>query len=811
MDCALVLGALALASVGLTAAGADGRTRERFDDGWRFLRGEATEAFHPDFDDSQWREVDLPHDFSIEDLPAPDNAPPPQISGPFDSEAEGGGSVGYTVGGVGWYRKAFATPERLGGRRVSITFDGVYMDSQVWLNGESLGTHPYGYTSFRLDLTPHLRYGDDPNVIAVRVDSSGKTSRWYCGSGIYRHVWLTVTDPVHLDEWGQAVTTRQVSRDSATVHVETTVTNPEASEARTVISWSIATPDGDTVAAASDRARVRPGDSRVISADLQVPAPELWSPDTPSLYRLVTTLTVDGADADSLETPIGIRTITCDAATGLKLNGEPLLLRGGCVHHDSGPLGARTYDRAEERRVELLKASGFNAIRTAHNPPSSGFLDACDRLGVLVIDEAFDCWRRGKNPQDYGRFFDDWWQRDIDSMVLRDRNHPSVFAWSIGNEVIEQGTPEGAEIGAMLAAYVRKLDPSRPVAIGAHPGVDPWERNDDLFAALDLCGSNYKWDRYVPDHERVPSRVIMGTESFPQQCFDSWQATAADPWVIGDFVWTAFDYLGEVAIGHTHYAGKPTEFGAWPWTAANCGDIDICGLKRPQSYYRDAVWGIGAKVSCFVQTPLPPGETAELVAGWGWPNVQASWTWPGHEGSPLTVQVYSSCEQARLLLNGRDLGAKDTSATARHAASWEVPYEPGELTAVGLDAQGREVERWVLCTARPATRLRLTPDRRWLAADGQDLSFVYVEEVDSVGFLRPDADDVVRFAVTGPAEIVAVANSNPRSTESFQQPQRKAWRGRALVIVKAGRESGKVHLTAQADGLRSAEVTLTIR
>jgi len=652
------------------------RLCQRLTEGWRFHRGDIAAAWREVFADSGWREVTVPHDWSIEDLPL-DEATEGERSGPFDSSAEGGGAVGYTLGGVGWYRQSFTLNPASEGKPVSILFDGVYMNSEVWLNGVRLGGHPYGYTAFSFELTPYVRY-DRPNVLAVRVDSSGKTSRWYCGSGIYRQVWLTVTEPVHVPLWGVFVSTPEVGPEQATVRVETKVSNVSAEAVEAVLTSRVVNAAGETVATLDSEVAVGVRVAEVVTQELPVASPALWSPDCPALYSLVTTVTVGGVVVDEVTTPFGIRTLTLSAERGLLLNGQPLELRGGCVHHDNGPLGACTYDRAEERRVELLKAHGFNAIRTAHNPPSPAFLDACDRLGVLVMDEAFDCWQKRKNPQDYHRFFDEWWQRDLAAMVLRDRNHPCVFAWSIGNEVVEQerGDAQGARLGAMLASYIRALDDTRAVAIGAHPSTEPWEKLDPLFAHLDLCGYNYKWERYQPDHEREPARVIAGTESFPNKTFETLMATADNSWVIGDFVWTSFDYLGETALGHTLYDGEESEYAKWPWTAANCGDLDICGFPRPQNYYRQIVWGVGPKVACFVNTPLPEGKSTETVFGWGWPNEWPSWTWDGQEGTALTVRAYSSCPSVRLLLNGEDLGTRETNREIRFTGEWQVPYQP---------------------------------------------------------------------------------------------------------------------------------------
>lgn len=785
------------------------RTCLRLNDGWRFHRGDAPGAACPGHDDSAWRTVSVPHDWSIEDLPL--DEPTDGIrSGPFDSSAVGGGAVGYTVGGVGWYRLSFSLDAAWQGRQVSILFDGVYMCAEVWLNGVRLGEHPYGYTPFGFDLTPHLR-GDGPNVLAVRVDTSGQTSRWYCGSGIYRHVWLTATGPLRVAQWGVFVATPEVTAERALVRVETRVSNA-AGAAAFVLSSQVVNAAGEAVASVQSELSLAASVAETFQQDVEVPSPALWSCDDPALYTLVSTLTVGDEVVDEVRTAFGVRTIKMTPEDGFQLNGEPLELRGGDVHHDNGPLGACTYDRAEERRVELLKANGFNAIRTSHNPPSPAFLDACDRLGMLVMDESFDCWQKRKNPQDYHRCFDEWWQRDTAAMVLRDRNHPCVFAWSIGNEVVEQekGDSHGARLAAMQASCIKALDPTRAVAIGAHPGTDPWEKLDPLFAELDLCGYNYKWERYVPDHERVPTRVIAGTETFPAKIFETLMATRDHSWVIGDFVWTSFDYLGETALGHTLYDGEESEYAKWPWTAANCGDLDICGWPRPQNLYRRMIWQTGPQVACFVTTPLPEGKTSETIFGWGYHNEWPSWTWGGHEGKPLTVRAYSCCASVRLLLNGADLGSQPTDRDTRFTAEWQVPYQAGELVAVALDEAGREVERWTLVTAGPPAGLRLSVDRDALAADGQDLAFVTVEVVDAQGTICPNADDQLSFVISGPATLAAVANANPKSIESFQQPTRKAWRGRALVVVRAGQEAGEVALTVTGEGLEAGTARISI-
>ncbi|MDQ2687947.1 MAG: DUF4982 domain-containing protein, partial [Armatimonadota bacterium] len=725
-----------------------------------------------------------------------------QDSGPFSSDAAGGAAQGFTSGGVGWYRKTFTLPASLKGRLLSVHFDGAYMDSQVWLNGQKVGTHAYGYTPFTVNLTPTARLGGR-NVLAVRLDASGRTSRWYSGAGLYRHVWLDATAPVHIAENGVFVTTPQVSATEAAVNVHTQLVG--IGEGRGVVLTSrIVDAQGKTVDTAPAEGPFATA-TGALDQPLTIPHPRLWSPDTPTLYRLISTLSVNGKVIDETQTPFGIRTISFDGEHGFRLNGVTINMRGGCVHHDNGPMGSAAFDRAEERRVELLKAAGFNAIRTSHNPPSPAFLDACDRLGMVVIDEAFDCWANGKNPQDYGRFFEANWKGDIDAMVQRDRNHPCVVLWSIGNEIPEQNSPEGAPRAAMLAAEVRAQDPTRDVTQATNPSAD---KLDPLLAHLDVAGYNYQAGRFAADHAKHPERVFIQTESFPKDCFNSWMQTADHSYVVGDFVWTALDYIGEAGIGRVMYPGDSTGFaGDYPWTVSGCGDIDLIGTRKPQSYYRGVVWGVGPKVTAFVDA-VPEGGSPYSISGWGWRDERASWTWPGTEGKNRTVRVYANTPQVRLLLNGRDLGVKDTNRDTQDAATYTVPYAPGELTAVGLDAAGQEIERWMLRTAGPPATLRLTPDRTTIHADGQDLSYVTVEVRDAHGVLCPNAADLVHFTLSGPGQIAAVGNGNTQSVESFQQPQRHAFQGRCLVILQSDKRAGTLRLTVSAHGLPTATATV---
>ena len=772
-----------------------------FDAGWKFHRGAAQRAEQPEFDDSAWRTIDIPHDWSIEDVPG--------TGSPFNRDAVGQVSTGFTTGGTGWYRKAFTVPDTDKNKRVVVQFDGVYMNPEVWINGAALGDHPYGYTSFWYDITDKLKFGSR-NVLAVKVRNEGENSRWYSGSGIYRHVWLKVFEPVHVAQWGTGVTTEQVSASSANVRIQTRVDNQTATAATVILTTRIAGPGGAEVGRTTSEQAVAANASSSLVQHVVVKDPALWSIESPQLYKAVSEVRSGGRLLDEVDTTFGIRWATFSATNGFELNGKPMKLKGGCFHHDHGPLGARSYDRAEERRVELLKASGFNAIRCSHNPPAPAFLDAADRLGMLVIDEAFDMWRDPKNPHDYHLFFDEWWQRDLDSMISRDRNHPSVIAWSIGNEIPGMDSARVAETAKTLAAFVRKADPTRPV-LAAVNGLSP--KKDPFFAALDVGGYNYgsggdhqKDAIFKSDHARVPSRVMIQTESYPLEAFQSWMDVLGHPWLLGDFVWTAFDYIGEASIG---WRGYWQEQGFFPWNLAFCGDIDICGWKRPQSYYRDVLWN-GDQISIWVTPPTPsfePNANRQPWSKWHWFDVVADWNWKGHETRPLRVDVYSSYEEAELLLNGKTLGRKKTDRASRFTATWHVPYQPGELTAVGYRG-GRKAGSAVLRTAQDVSRIIVAADRDSIKADGQDLSYVTVELQDANGTRDPKAQNLLAFQVAGPGTIAGVGNANPVSVESYQRPERKAWQGRALVIVKAGNQPGDIRLKVSSPGLPGSEITI---
>jgi beta-galactosidase len=775
------------------------RTLILFDSSWRFHRGDIRNAERSEFDDSSWRTLDLPHDWSIEDIPG--------TGSPVDSNAVGGASTGYTIGGTGWYRKTFYVGNDINGKCIRIQFDGIYMNADIWLNGISLGTHPYGYTSFSYDITSKLTPGK-LNTLAVRVRNEGHNTRWYSGSGIYRHVWITATDKLHVDHWGTYITTPEVAGNSVKVNVKTSVVNESEKEVNAILKTRILKNDGTEVAVTESSMKISGKSGTEFNQDLNITSPLLWSVESPSLYTAINEVYVANGRKrskiiDRTESAFGIRSISVSAEKGFLLNGKLLLLKGGCMHHDNGPLGAAAFDRAEERRVELMKASGFNAIRCSHNPPSPAFLDACDRLGMLVIDEAFDVWKEQKNNDDYHLYFNEWWQKDLGSMIMRDRNHPSVVMWSIGNEVPERGKPEGAALAHTLAGFVRKMDPTHPVTSAVNyitPDKDPY------FTALDVSGYNYAINNYVSDHDRLPERLILGTESFPMQAFENWMAVIDYPWVIGDFVWTGYDYLGEASIGWLGFAFR-TSF--YPWIYAYCGDIDVCGWKRPQSYYRDALWKPD-QLSIFVKSPDPTfrlNPVTKVESRWSWPDEVASWNWNGYEGKTFEIKVYSSCEEVELFLNGNSLGKMETNRENQFTANFKVEYKPGTLRVAGY-RNGREINSSELQTTGVPLKISLTVDRANIKADGQDLSYVTVEILDSTGLRNPTSMNQINFKIEGPGKIIAVGSSNPLGNQSFTKPERKAYQGRCLVIIRAENRSGEIKLKAESNGIRPSEIKI---
>jgi beta-galactosidase len=779
---------------------AQDRPREvrRLDDGWAFHRGEAAGAETPSLDDSAWPRVTLPHDWSI--------------AGPVSRTEPVAGNGGYFPTGTGWYRLKFAALPAWTGRRVEIEFEGSYMNTEVWLNGVSLGKWVYGYTPFRFDITPHLKPGAG-NLLSVRVDNSAQpNSRWYSGSGLYRPVWLLVTDPVHVAAGGVFLTTDELTENQAKLTARTEVFNSSVTARQLVVRTEILDLQGRPVVSENQSLSIPANSVWSGAVSLIVPKPQPWSPESPAIYRAVTRVLDGERVLDEVVTRFGIRTARFSAERGFELNGRSLKLLGGNVHHDTGPLGAAAFARAEERKVELLKAAGFNAVRVAHNPPSTAFLDACDRLGLLVMDEIFDGWEKKKNKQDYSTHFKEWWARDVVAWVRRDRHHPSVVIWSAGNEMFERGSASGQRIAREIAARIREFDTSRPVSAGVNGLGKPedWPKLDPLFAAFDIAGYNYELTRHTADHARLPDRVMVAAESYQNETFANWVAMTDHPYVVGDFVWTALDYLGEAGIGRVFPPGeeakKHWEAEMFPWHGAYCGDIDLTGWRKPVSHYRNIVWDRGEKLYAAVFAPAPGGGNWN-VTPWSMPPALPAWTWPGQEGKPLKVEVYSRHDAVRLELNGQSLGEKSTTRAEEFKAEFTVPYAAGELKVIGLSG-GQPVETFVLKTAGKTARLRLTADREKLTAGGQDLAFVTVEALDENGVWQPHAEPRVTFKVEGAGSLAAVGSGDMTSLDSYQGSGRTLFQGRALAIVSSLAQAGPITLTATAPGLEPARLTL---
>jgi beta-galactosidase len=771
------------------------KRKQLFDFNWKFFLGDTTSAKSKDFNDKNWRSLDLPHDWSIE--------------GKINSKNPTGGAGGYFPAGVGWYRKTFQVPKEWKDKNISIYFEGVYMNSEVFVNGKSLGIYPYGYSSFSYDLSPYLEFGNQ-NVIAVRVDNSQQVnSRWYSGSGIYRHVWMMVTDPVHVKQWGVAITTPDVTSSKATVQLKTKVKN-ETSATQSIILKTLLWNKNKQAGNNQTRIELAANSEKEITQTITVSDPLLWTPETPHLFSAQVQVIKNKKIVDDTKTNFGIRSIKFTSNNGFQLNGKAVKLNGGCVHHDNGSLGAAAFDRAEERKVELLKTAGFNAVRTSHNPPSEAFLNACDRLGLLVIDEVFDGWREKKTEHDYAKYFDQWWKRDVDAMVLRDRNHPSIILWSTGNEIIERKKPEAVETAKMLANAIKNIDLTRPVTSAMTAWDKDWEIFDPLMAAHDVAGYNYHLHSATSDHQRVPSRIIVHTESFPKDAFANWKLVQDNDYVIGDFVWTAIDYLGESAIGRWYYTGEVPgehwENDFFPWHGAYCGDIDLTGWRKPISHYRSMLYNNTEKLYMAVREPNPEPLKIKTTMWSVWPTWE-SWTWPEYVGKVLEVEVYSKYSSVRLYLNNKLVGEKPTTKEQEFKATFSLPYSPGVLKAVAVE-NNKEIESTILQTSGDAAKIKLTTDWKEVTANGQDLVYVTVELTDKNGIVQPNAANRLHVKVDGPAVIAGIDNADLKDTDSYTGNTRKAWHGRALIVIRSTHGAGDIKLTISSPGFEDAGLTI---
>ncbi len=724
------------------------QTKSLFDSDWQFTRNGKT------------INVNLPHDWDIYEAPDPTTG----------ATKEGGG---WYPAGKGEYKKQFKVESgEWKNKRVMLHFEGVYQKAEVFVNGQKAGQHAYGYTPFTVDITQYLYKDKRDNEVVVKVDNSEQPNcRWYSGSGIYRHVWLVTKKQRYIDEWSVKVTTPDIH----TVNIKAEVVMED-------------------------------GTRKPIEKTIHVEQPRLWSPDDPYLYH--TTIEAEG---DVVPVTYGIRTIEYTAEKGFLLNGKPLKINGACLHHDDGVLGAMAFDAAEIRKVRLMKESGFNLIRTAHNPTTRAFLDACDSLGMLVIGEAFDGWRTAKNPYDYSTLIDSCYQEDIHAMVKRDRNHPSIICWSIGNEVIERKDIRVVTTARKLKQAILEEDNTRPVTEALCAWDDDWEIYDPHFEVLDIGGYNYMIHKHKSDHQRDPKRVMWQTESFPRDAFKNWKLVQEYPYIIGDIVWTGLDYLGESGIGRNYYEGeRPGEHwreGGQPdWHGAYCGDVDITGYRKPISIYREMLWKeaydgeFPSVLSIAVKEPDGYHGKIHQTAWSVWPTWD-SWNWPGWEGKPIDVEVYTKAKEVKLYLNDQLIGTKAVSEDTEYKAVFTVPYEPGVLRA---EASGRGTLLW---TKGEPARLRLTPDRRVITADGQDLSFITVEVVDKYGWPCPDAAIPCEASVKGEGSLLAFASADLKDREPYTSSKVTTWKGRALLVVRSTEKKGKAQIRIKST-LPTATITI---
>lgn len=764
--------------------------KQNFDHAWMYHYGDIKDVHDPDLQTGEWTVLDLPHD--------------PSIEMPF-MKKEGGAATGQTQGGIFWYRKTFKIPKNETDKRRLLYFEGVYMESEVWVNGKQVSYNPYGYTSFFCDITEFCNPPGKENVVAVKAKNEGKNSRWYAGSGIYRHVWMITTDKLHLDEWGTFITTELLSDGKANIKIAAGLSNQHEKPMESTLTVTIKDNNNKTVGIQNTIAQLGISDSQTVNFNMDIAEPELWSVDNPVLYTAFIEVKSGNQLKDAISIPFGIRTLSFSTEKGFLLNGKSLKMKGGCVHHDNGLLGAAAFDRAEEKKVELLKANGYNAVRCAHNPPSEKFLEACDRLGMLVIDEAFDQWQKQKNPNDYHRFFDEWHEKDLVSMVLRDRNHPSVIMWSIGNEIIERSDSSGVAIAKQLKEIVLRYDNTRPVTAGINDYWDnrhlDWSASPLAFASLDVSGYNYMWKEYENDMKLFPERVIYGSESTAMERAANWDLVEKHPAIIGDFIWTAIDYLGESGIGHALNIKKgekePPLFMDWPWFNAWCGDIDICGYNKPQAALRDVLWD-NSKIEMLVHSPIPYGYE-EKITYWGWPDSDRSWNWKNMEGQSMEVTVYTRYPSVALYLNGKKVDEKTTEtidAKNRYTVKFNVIYEPGILKAAGMDA-GVEKESVTLATTGEPVKVRLKADRTEIKNSKDDLSYVQIELVDKDGNIVPDRDTMLSLSVSGNGKLLAAGNACPTDMESFRSHSPKTYKGQALAIIQPSGGNGNIVLNVK--------------
>ncbi len=795
--------------------------------------------------------VDLPHDYMIE-------------SDSF-AEATPGPASGYFTAGVAHYEKKLFVPAEWEGQILTLVFDGAMMNATVDVNGAKAALQHYGYAPFAVDITPYVYFGEDNRIVVTVNPSMQPNCRWYSGAGLFRSVKLVHTPVLHIATDGIFAYTQAVEDGKATVKVQVDVANQTLTNRIAEVQAALTTEEGEVVVCRKARVQINPNTTDTAYLTLTVQDPQLWSAEEPSLYKLKACVKdvgeyrthlkeIENGTVDEAEILFGIRTVTADVNHGLRVNGKEVKLKGGCLHHDNGLLGAVSLYDAEYRKLSILKSIGFNAVRTTHNPPSAAFMEACDRLGVYVFDEAFDAWGIAKQPGDYNQFFETDWQKDLTAFVRRDRSHPSVVIWSTGNEIPERGgLNNGYTLATRLAETVRALDPSRPVSnaiCSFWSGLDDklqeemarkmqgnmqnadvkgedlsWEEYSEAFTnGLDIVGYNYMEDKYLRDHELFPERIILGSENFPKEIGFRWPLVEAHPWILGDFTWTAYDYIGEAGIGKSVHvdpddpaATAPpwialsSHASVFPWRLANDADVDITGHILPQGDYRSVVWG-SEKTFVYSYDPQYFGKK-ELLSMWGFADVRKSWNWPGQEGKPVNLAVFSKAEEVEVFVNGSSVGRQKAGDTKvgdmPRSFLFPAVYEPGKVEAVSY-VGGVEVSRDSIETVGAPAALRLVPERKSLPADGHSIAYVGVEVIDEKGRVIPDAAVLLNATLEGAGVLSGFGSGNPVTAENYTKGTFTTYRGRAMAVIRSGYEPGEAVLKVTAEGMEPLTVIITI-
>jgi len=793
---------LLLVLMNLAVSGQKSRETIKFDFGWKFNLGDIYKAKEPGFDDSEWRKINLPHDWSVES----------------DFNPKLASCTGYLHGGIAWYRKTFEVPAEYKGKTVTIQFDGVYNNSEVWVNGNYLGLRPYGYISFYYDITPYLEFGKK-NVISVRVDHSKYAdTRWYSGSGIYRHVWLNITNPVHVAQWGTYITTPKVSDGNATVEIKTTIANNAKTKSAVKLISTIISADGRQLAKAETDIQLT-DNLNLASQTINLANPVLWDIDNPCLYTLKTQIVDSKSAIDEYETKFGIRTLEFDSDKGILLNGKNIKLKGVCLHHDGGCVGAAVPEKIWKIRLEKLKAAGCNAIRTSHNPVAPEFLDLCDQMGFLVMDEAFDEWEYAKRKwingwnntisglEGYSQYFREWAHKDLAEMIERDKNHPSIIMWSIGNEIdyandpyADQQSSQGqqhqsnsvnrpdayrmVEIAQNLKNVVRQIDPSRPVTMAlANIGNS---RRIGLPEILDIIGYNYTESRYEADHKDYPGQFIYGSEN-PHN-YDGWLAVKNNSFISSQFLWTGVDYLGE--------AGK------FPVRSAYSGLLDLTGHEKSIYYWRQSMWSEQPMLFITARKKKQDDKTGVDPMGklaWFVSAIEEKRHWNYQPGDSVLVMAYTNCTEAELFLNGKSFGKK-ISNPGNSSIWWYVPYQVGDVKVIAKSADGKQFQSFMKTVSAPVA-IYISADAKTIKADGQDVAIIEVTLKDKNNNPAYLANNRVDFEVSGEAKIIGTDNGDAACLDNFKLPSRTAYLGRCIAIVQSNGNKGKIKILVKVKGI----------